>query len=758
MSTPETEIVMAEANTWPLAQLRSLSVVLCFPAAPIHEVYVKAYGPRVKKEAAVYAAAILESVCAEILRAAVSVAQSNSFKSKRRKKATEIIPCYIQLALRRDTNLRVLCSTCTSIASVLESFLDNDTLTVMKETDKLNELDVADMDQGRAGTEKDILRAAKRAETWCRQKDDIVTDVELSDLLRKVHPVYALSNDARLFLAALVRTLLLEMTKIASINSDSVLLDMKMMETIVNHIMPGKIGSQGRRTAKEAVDRFYLRTFDGSITRISVRVQDGPEVISKANFKIKSETRIEDMIARACEKLRVNRKKVVFVYGGKLIKEKATPKSLGMSTKNIVDVFALPKTWWQFKQREAARRGLLTSAKSHDLSQLKAASSRVDNQAKGELLRKMKGSTSNRNLHSMKNSSKYTKASISSTSLDALASLKVPILPSPAEKIALKTGHKRSLIKVNKDVFKSRLKQPSKVSKSIPAPSTTTRIIKTPEDGERPDMDKVSALPLLPYKDLYSEKNLEHRKQMMKQHGNVKRRKKVPRHNKSKIFKEKQAVEFRELVKVREKARKHEAALRIQAKFRGVKDRQKAMAAREARKQHVLNMAREKRRRSFLSSATALLRDAEQAARTWTKLASSIRKTRDWVCHEKSYQRVLEDEEQECFKLSRQLRSHLQNATDGTRRLQLNLEDPLFEMLEHWEKYLEEDNTLLTGSENVSTSSPKNSSARLQKKKRPMLKDFQSTTGKGGYGTNYRNSLSPVNEESTTTQEQIFTF
>ena len=69
MSTPETEIVMAEANTWPLAQLRSLSVVLCFPAAPIHEVYVKAYGPRVKKEAAVYAAAILESVCAEILRA-----------------------------------------------------------------------------------------------------------------------------------------------------------------------------------------------------------------------------------------------------------------------------------------------------------------------------------------------------------------------------------------------------------------------------------------------------------------------------------------------------------------------------------------------------------------------------------------------------------------------------------------------------------------------------------------------------------------
>ena len=88
MGNPETNQTLEGA--WTLEQLRSLNTILCFPSQPIHETYIKAYGPRVKKEAAVYAAAILESVCAEILRAAVGVAQSNTFKSKRRNKKTRL--------------------------------------------------------------------------------------------------------------------------------------------------------------------------------------------------------------------------------------------------------------------------------------------------------------------------------------------------------------------------------------------------------------------------------------------------------------------------------------------------------------------------------------------------------------------------------------------------------------------------------------------------------------------------------------------
>ena len=71
------------------------------------------------------------------------------------------------------------------------------------------------------------------------------------------------------------------------------------------------------------------------------------------------------------------------------------------------------------------------------------------------------------------------------------------------------------------------------------------------------------------------------------------------------------------------KKRKHEAALRIQTKFRGARDRQKAFAAKKQRKENMLRIAREKRRREFYSSASALLRDAERSAQTWVMLATS---------------------------------------------------------------------------------------------------------------------------------------
>ena len=723
------------------------------------------YGNRVKKEAAVYSAAILESVCAEILRAAVAVAQSNTFKSKRRNKKTEIIPCYIQLALRRNTNLRVLCSTCSSLALVLEHYLDNDTSKVLLDTDKLSESERTDSEQGKAATDSDIANAAKRQQSWGRRKDDVVTDVDLSNLLRKVHPVYGMSNDARLFMVAIVRTLLAEMMKIASMNSSTVLLDMKMMGAIVNHIMPGKIGSQGRRTAKEAVDRFYLRIFDGETTRIRVRAQDGAEIVGKANFKVNSRIRIGDVINRACSKLRMEKKSLVFVYGGKLINEKKSPLDLGMSTKLIVDIFALPKTWWQFKQREAARRGLLTSAKAQDLSQLKAAKSRVDNQADESTLRRMKGSTSSKTLpHPSEYRNRKLRSSMSATSLKALDSLNVPMLPTPAERRALEKGQRgKKKIRVNKDVFKSRLKQPSKVKWDAKKYSTTTkqkkassRILKSPETGKYADLAPLKKLPLLPYQELYSEKNIKSMEQHGKQPFNKRKKKKGPRHNKSALFRDKKqhAAEFKALQAMRDKARKHEAALRIQAKFRGVRDRQRAYQARQQRKELMERQAREKRRRAFLSCATALLRDAERSAQTWSRLAKSIRKTRDWVCHEKSYQRVMEDEEQECFKLARQLRAHLRNAQDGTRRLQLNLENPFFEMLEHWEQHLKEDNTLLSGSDKLQGGSK--SKSGNGRKQRPMLKGLHSHSSTNTYGNNYRGTkLSPVSEE-TITQEGIF--
>ena len=354
MGGPETEV--EEQNPFSLERIRSLRSILCFPCESVHESHKALYGDLAKKEAAVYCTAILEGICGEVLRAAVLVAQSNTFKSQRRRKATQIIPCYIQLALRRNTNLRVLCSTCSKLSVVLSHYLDNDTTKVLTEDDKLDDMERTENVQGKAATEKDVLFASQRQSSWGRRKDDVVTDVDLSNLLRKVHPVYSLSNDARLFLAAIVRVLLSEMMKVAAVlvNSSSNL-NAKSMESITTRLMPGKVGNSCRRQAKEAVHRFYLRASDSAVTRIRVWAQDKEEVIGKANFKLESHDQVGTVIDHACLKLRLKKKEMVFVFAGKIVNEKKSPYMLGMSSKNVVEIFALSRKGWQFKQREAAR-------------------------------------------------------------------------------------------------------------------------------------------------------------------------------------------------------------------------------------------------------------------------------------------------------------------------------------------------------------------------------------------------------------------
>ena len=162
------------------------------------------------------------------------------------------------------------------------------------------------------------------------------------------------------------------------------------METITSRLMPGKVGNSCRNQAREAVHRFYLRVSDSAVTRIRVRAQDKEEVIGKANFKLDSHDQVGMVIEHACLKLRLKRKEMVFVYAGKIVNETKSPYMLGMSSKSIVEIFALSKKWWQFKQREAARQGLLTSLKAKTCRNLKQQN-RVENRADESLLRKMKG-------------------------------------------------------------------------------------------------------------------------------------------------------------------------------------------------------------------------------------------------------------------------------------------------------------------------------------------------------------------------------
>ena len=156
-----------------------------------------------------------------------------------------------------------------------------------------------------------------------------------------------------------------------------------------------------------------------------------------------------------------------------------------------------------------------------------------------------------------------------------------------------KGSRRRSIKVVQNNIFKSRLKPPTKVSvarsRKANGINKSRRILKSPETGDSLDLESLNKLPLLPFRKLYSEKNIGQKLNKV----NRKHYSKKNRHRKKfweKCFKMRKQKEFQELRALRDKKRKHEAALRIQAKFRGVRDRQKAFAAKKQRQENLLKL------------------------------------------------------------------------------------------------------------------------------------------------------------------------
>ena len=73
-------------------------------------------------------------------------------------------------------------------------------------------------------------------------------------------------------------------------------------------------------------------------------------------------------------------------------------------------------------------------------------------------------------------------------------------------------GRRRSIKVVQNNIFKSRLKPPTKVSvarsRKANGINKSRRILKSPETGDSLDLESLNKLPLLPFRKLYSEKNI----------------------------------------------------------------------------------------------------------------------------------------------------------------------------------------------------------------------------------------------------------
>ena len=220
-------------------------------------------------ETAVFCTAVLERVCCALLQAATESAQDEDFWQRRGSKTEDrITPRYIQLAVRRDPEFQALLSPSSrssglGLGAIFDRFLDGTTASRLASHDLAPTLGpppvgeggsgvgggvgggvgsgggglggrvggappVASDAEAKAGVESKggLAEAMQLAEEEANRRQElakgewqisrqqggalgsVVTDVDLSNVMKKVHPGYSLSHDAIVFLSAFVKDLL----------------------------------------------------------------------------------------------------------------------------------------------------------------------------------------------------------------------------------------------------------------------------------------------------------------------------------------------------------------------------------------------------------------------------------------------------------------------------------------------------------------------------------------------------------------------
>lgn len=310
-----------------------------------------------------------------VLETAVAAAQDDTFWTKRHKEE-RVIPRYIQLALHRDKDLWKVVKHSQDMVSLTNHFMDNSTANILRQHELLDKTtqDLLDQESSVEGSSNETALAAihdKQQSQWKKQKDSTVNDVDLSRLLKKVHPVYALSHDAIVFLSALIRELLLAIMKdVQQNNRNTRELAPGDIQKIVTDIMPPSttLGKRAAGGGEEALQRYELKSTAGRRTRIRVRRQKATVTVSQRSVVLSRQKPMGKFLQKLCLKWRIDRSSFVFLYNGQVIKDTDTPRKLCMSADNETphDIFALPVKWWNYKRRDDARRGLLSSTAYQD--------------------------------------------------------------------------------------------------------------------------------------------------------------------------------------------------------------------------------------------------------------------------------------------------------------------------------------------------------------------------------------------------------
>ena len=644
---------------------KNLEKVLTFSSKQVHSLHC----PEATISTAVRCTGQVESIIVSLMESALTeksqqqrrgsstTTNTTQTPTRRRRKPSELSSRDLQLGIHTNEDLCMMCDSIPSLSAIVTAYLDHETEQLFQEAGRVLPKPPSST-SSRAG-DGDTLPVLSQ---WRRQDDAAVTDSDFSRLLTRTHPAYTLSNDARLFLGSMTRELIVETLK------------GKREPSSASLLVGGSVGQRASRYGKVALDRFSMVSPSGKQVKLVFRALDSTTTTATCKMRANRNEPLSDVLDKVCGKLKMKRKTTTFVYFGKPLDTSASPERIGMdSTARPVRVFAVPKKWWIFKQREQARKGLLTSLKSIDVKELVGAvQSKVDQR--------------NETKQSTKQSIKRHRSSAragSTTLLAAKISASYP-QPTPAN---------------DEDPrFMTRLKKPKNYQKESKDTNSSSmpRLVRTPRNGARTDLSELDNIPV-PQIEAFtdpSQRSLLRKNPFRPVRHRRTRKVSAPgdklRSEKRKELRRKGEAEAAQAKLRREKKRnkkKQQAVIKIQSKMRQVRDRRRVQ---DLMRQHreSQEMLKKERIAMFREAGKHTFKESKRTMKAWDRVRRVLQDLPRWIEHLEVPSDSGEDGDGEarlCLEHAKRLRTMLFDAETQSETFQETARSTL-SMLEKWDQ------------------------------------------------------------------------
>ena len=641
---------------------KNLDQVLTFSCKQVHALHCSA----TTMSTAVRCTGLVESIVSSIFLASLEAkSKSITFPSKRRRQKVNVLTSRnLQMGIHVNDDLRMMCDSIPSLSGIVTLFMDQ-------------EMEELFAQEGRVLTKKPATVAVPSGSQsvnlpslsqWRRQ-DDAVTDSDFARLLMRTHPAYTLSNDARLFLGSMTRELIIETLRARTSSTESAGNSL---------LVGGAVGERARRYGSVVLDRFSLIQPKGERVRLIFQALDSTVTTATCRMKASRDAPISDVLDKACSKLKVQRKNTTFVYFGRPLDSSATPGKIGMDSSACpIQIFAVPKKWWIFKQREQARKGLLTSVKSIDVKELlDQVRSKVDN---ANNIMSKKSSSKNRRKRGSKRSS--------STSHLPQSSSKSDEDPRFLTKLRKPQSYKKSPSSSSSSSSSSI--SPSKSFSSMP------RLIRSPKTGSRPDLSELDNIPVPQIEAFTDAAHRSSRKSPFRpvRHKRSKKKSSEPgaklRAEKRKELRRKGAAEAakaKQRRKIQQEHRKKQAIVKIQSKIRQVQGKrivQHKRNQKEKQKEKQRLDLKKDRRKKFNAVGKISIKESKRTLKAWERVRRVFQDLPRWIENLEVPGGDDDDEGLLALEHARKLRALLFDAETQTEHFQETARSTL-EMLEKW--------------------------------------------------------------------------